>query len=166
MSCLGVHFSLSEDEVHELQRRPECERPDHAREVLEETYFEEHPERLAESDKSWDAMHRALSGSDLTWDAGTYPLNHVILGGESLYSDDDFILSLKSPQEVRDVAVALPGITEDEFRRRYFAIDQDSYGFPLSEDDFAYTWEWFKGVREFWLRAAREGRYVLFTADQ
>lgn len=166
MSCLGVHFSLSEDEVLELQRVPECERPDHVHEVLEDTYFEEHPDRIAESDKAWDAMHRALTDGELSWDGGPYPLNHFILGGEALYTDPDFILSLKTPQQVRDVAAALTGITDAEFRRRYFAMDPESYGFPLSLEDFAYTWEWFQSVREFWLRAAQEGRYVLFTADQ
>jgi hypothetical protein len=36
----------------------------------------------------------------------------------------------------------------------------------LTEEDLVYTWQWFKTVRNFWLRAAEEGRYVLFTADQ
>jgi Domain of unknown function (DUF1877) len=75
-------------------------------------------------------------------------------------------MSLKTPQQVRDIAAALPAITEEEFRRRYFVIDVDSYGSPLSDQDFGYTWEWFQGVRELYSRAARDGRYVLFTADQ
>ena len=83
-----------------------------------------------------------------------------------LYTESDFIMTLKSPQQVRDVAAALPQITEEEFRRRYFAIDAESYGCPLTEEDFGYTWDWFQGVRDFWLRAATEDRYVLFTADQ
>ncbi len=166
MGCLGVHFSLSEDEVHDLQRVPECERPDYVHEEIEEEYFANHPERMAESDKAWDAMHRALADGLLSWDGGEYPLNHVILGGELLYTDPDFIMVLKSPEQVRDVAAALPAITEAEFRRRYFAIDAESYGCPLAEDDFGYTWEWFNTVRTFWLRAAEEGRHVLFTADQ
>ena len=73
---------------------------------------------------------------------------------------------LKTPQQVRDVAAVLPAISQSEFRRRYDAIDTDSYGDPLSDEDFGYTWDWFQGVREFWLRAAKEDRYVLFTADQ
>lgn len=64
------------------------------------------------------------------------------------------------------MAAVLPGITEDTLRRRYFAIDQEDYGFPVTEEDFQYTWHWFHEVREFWLRAASEGRYVLFTVDQ
>ena len=40
------------------------------------------------------------------------------------------------------------------------------YGFPLTDEDFEYTWNWFNGTREFWKLAAQENRYVLFTADQ
>jgi hypothetical protein len=167
MSCLGVHFSLSDEEVQRLRAiEDESERVEHLHEVIEEEYFDEHPERLAESDKSWDAMHRALTDGQISWDGGDYPLNHVVLGGELLYTEPDFIMVLKSPQQVQDVAAALPAITQENFRKRFFAIDAASYGFPLTDEDFDYTWDWFCGVREFWLRAANEGRYVLFTADQ
>ena len=167
MSCLGVHFSLSADEIQRLRAiEDESERVEHLHEVIEEEYFTNQPERKAESDKAWDAMHRTLSDGKLTWDGGKYPLNHVVLGGELLYTESDFIMTLKTPQQVRDVAAALPGVTEAEFRRRYFAIDAESYGCSLTEEDFGYTWNWFQGVRDFWLRAATEGRYILFTADQ
>jgi hypothetical protein len=75
-------------------------------------------------------------------------------------------MSLKSPEQVRDIAAALPAVTEAEFRRRYFAIDPWSYGFPLSAEDFGYTWEWFGHVCRLYQKAASEGLYVLFTADQ
>ncbi len=167
MGCLGVHFSLSSEEVQRIRAiDDQSTRVNYIHETIEEEYFANHPERKAESDKAWDAMHRALSDGELTWDGGDYPLNHVVLGGELLYTGSEFIMVLKTPEQVRDVATALPGITEAEFRRRYFAINPESYEFPLGEEDCGYTWSWFQGVRDFWLRAAVEGRYVLFTADQ
>jgi len=39
---------------------------------------------MPESDKAREAMHRALADGQLSWDGGTYPLNHVVLGGEDL----------------------------------------------------------------------------------
>jgi hypothetical protein len=75
-------------------------------------------------------------------------------------------MSLKTPEQVRDIASALATIDEAEFRRRYFQIDAKSYGFPLSDEDFGYTWDWFQGVRDLYERAAKDGRFVLFTADQ
>ena len=111
-------------------------------------------------------MHRVLADGHLSWDGGKYPLNHAVLAGELLYTQTDYIISLKSPEQVRDIAVALPAITEEAFRERYFTIDAESYGSPLTEQDLAYTWEWFQGVRRLYRRAASEGRHVLFTADQ
>ena len=167
MSCLGVHFALTEKEAAHLRSLDdEQARIDHLQEVIEETYFGEHPDLKAESDKAWDAMHRTLADGQLTWDGGEYPLSHVVLAGELLYTDSDYIMSLKTPEQVRDIAAALPAITETEFRRRYFAIDTKSYSTPLSDEDFRYTWDWFQSVRDLYTRAAKEGRFVLFTADQ
>lgn len=167
MSCLGVHFALTEKEAAHLRSLDdEQDRLEHLQEVIEEHYLNDEKQFTAESDKSWDAMHRALADGEMSWDGGDYPLNHTVLAGELLYTESDYIMSLKTPAQVRDIAVALPGITEADFRRRYFAIDPKSYGFPLTEEDFRYTWDWFQAVRDLYTRAAEAGRFVLFTADQ
>jgi hypothetical protein len=167
MGCLGVHFALSDEEVGNLRSiTDEQERLEYLQAVIEKSYFEERQELKAESDKSWDALHRLMADGHLTWKGGSYPLNHVVLGGELLYTGSDYIMSLKSKACVGDIAAALPTVSESEFRRRYFAIDQRSYGFPLSEEDLKYTWEWFQGIRELYRLAAELGRSVLFTADQ
>lgn len=167
MGCLGVHFALTEDEANHLRALPDDQsRRDHVMNEIEERYFAEAKQYVAESDKAWDAMHRVLSDGKLDWDGGTYPLNHVVLGGECLYEDDDYILSMKTPAQVRDIASALASITEHSFRANYLAIDPDSYGFPKDDTDCDYTWGWFETVRELYQRAAAEGRWVLFTADQ
>lgn len=167
MGCLGVHFALSEQEVATLRSfDDEQDRLCHLQEVIEQEYFANREELLAQNDKAWDAMHRVLADGELTWDGGEYPLNHVVLAGELLYTESDYIMSLKSPRQVQDIAAALPSLTEEGFRVCYFAIDPDSYGMDLSEEDFEYTWGWFQSVRDLYFRAAREGLYVLFTASQ
>ncbi len=167
MGCLGVHFALSDEDVTTLRSfEDEQDRITYIQEVLEDNYFSDHEDLLAQSDKAWDAMHRVLSDGEMTWEGGRYPLNHVVLGGELLYTESDYIVSLKTPQQVKDIAAALPTVTETEFRKLYFAIDPDSYGMELTDEDFGYTWDWFQPVRELYLRASKEGRYVLFTADQ
>jgi len=109
---------------------------------------------------------RPNADGEISWDGGDYPLNHTVLAGELLYTDSDYIISLKTPEQVRDIAAALSSITETEFRRRYDAIDPKSYGLPLTDEDFRYTWDWFQGVRDLSSRAAQAVRFVLFTADQ
>lgn len=167
MSCLGVHFVLTSEQVSELRKLPsEVDRLDYLQEKIEPEFFEKQPGLMAESDKAWDAMHRTLTDGTLSWTGGTYPLNHAVLAGELLYSESDYIMSLKAPAQVADVAKALANLTEVEFRKRYFAIKPSDYGSPVTEEDFQYTWEWFQGVRDFYAKAAAENRFVLFTADQ
>lgn len=167
MACLGVHFALSDEDVALLLSKPDDEaRLEFLQEDVEPRYFEEPCPYIAESDKAWDAMHRALADGLLSYDGGDYPLNHVVLGGRPLYDDEDYILSLKTPAQVRDVAAAIAGLTREQFRARYDAIDADEYGFELTDDDFDYTWAWFEAVRALYATAASEGRHVLFTADQ
>jgi Domain of unknown function (DUF1877) len=72
-----------------------------------------------------------------------------------LYDLDDYIMSLKMPWGVKQIADALRGITENAFRDRYFCIDQEDY------DGYEYTWSWFQEVRELYDRAADAGRPVL-----
>ena len=166
MAARGVHFSLSEDEVLRLRGFATGEeRRFHVVEVIEVQYFEHDRDRMAESDKAWDAMHRALTDGRLASTSSHYPLSHLILGGEHLYHAPDYLVILKTPRQVEDVANVLPKITEEAFRQRYFAIGSD-YEPGLDETDLDYTWSWFQDVREFWLRAASEKRFVLFTVDQ
>lgn len=167
MSCLGVHMALTEEDVAALRWvEDEQQRLTFFQEEIEEFYFTDPKTYVAESDKAWDAIHRTLTNGTLTCDEGAYPLSHVVLGGESLYSQPDYIMSLKNPQHARDIAAALRGISEVEFRKGYNAIDPTDYGHDLTDEDFDYTWPWFQNVRDLYRHAASEGRYVLFTADQ
>lgn len=167
MSCLGVHFSLSEDEVCKLKSFDEdTDRLDYLQCEIEERYFEEHRDRVAQSDKAWDAMHRALSDGELSYTTGPHPLRLVIIGGDPIYAEDDYIMSLKTPAQVKEVARALAPITKEDFRKKYDAMDAARYGCPKNTEDFEYTWEWLTVVVAFYQKAATEDRWVLFSADQ
>jgi hypothetical protein len=90
MSCLGVHFALLPEEAAALEAiDDEGGRLEHLQNEIEVRYFESARDYLAQSDKSWDAMHRTLADAELTWEGGDYPLNHTVLAGRLLYSGDD-----------------------------------------------------------------------------
>ncbi len=167
MGCLGVHLALTADEVAKLKSFDDDEeRLDYFQSELEELYFSEREDLKAETDKSWDAMHRVLGDGELSYTSGPYPLRLAVIGGEPIYGEEDYIMSLKTPAEVKDIAVALTAISKEDFRRRYDEMDAKAYGFPKSDEDFEYTWEWFGGVVELCQKAAAQGRYVLFSASQ
>lgn len=167
MSCLGVHFALTDDDAKTLLLKvTSADRLEFVQEDIEERYFDDEQIYIAQSDKAWDAMQRALSGGPLRYEGGDYPLSLVVIGGEALYEADDYIMSLKTPAQVKVVAAALVRLTRDEFRKRYQAIATEDYGFDLTDEDFEYTWHWLQEVIRLYQTAAAESRYMLFTADQ
>jgi hypothetical protein len=165
MSCLGVHFAISPEDLERF--RSTIEEHDILaliREDIEERYLG--GEWAYQTDKAWDAIHRCLTDGTLDLDAGEYPLKLCILGGDHLYSKSDYIASLIEPGKVRDVATALAGVTRQVISEAYMRINPDEYGLDLSNDDLEYTWETFQGLPAFFAKAAQAGRAVLFTADQ
>lgn len=167
MACLGVHFALSDEEVATLRAQPDDDaRLDLIKNVIEEQYLQDPVVYAAESAKAWDAMDRALAVMKVDPLDPVGALRCFVVEGESMYSAEDYILSLKTPDQVKAAAEAAARIDEAELRHRYFMIDVAVYREPLSEDDFQHTWEGFSEVRSLFQTAAREGRYVLFTVDQ
>jgi hypothetical protein len=165
MSCLGVHFALNTLQVAGLWLRlPRMLRVQYVQERLEEQLIE--TPFAAETDKAWDAIHRCLGDGSLNPRGGSFPLNHVVLGGSQLRAGDSYILSLKSRGTVRAIAKELPQVTRDSFRARYAGIEKAGYDGPIGVEDFEYTWELFQGLLPFFKTAAAHDRWVLFTADQ
>lgn len=170
MSCLGVLFAMPKKDVDALLvSKYDEDRLEYLQHGIEEDYLDFDSPVLkyaAELDKSWDAIHRVMTDGSFGFDNGAFPLNHVIMGGESLYHKNDYYMILKTPEQVKAIWNALKIITESWFRERYFQIDPYDYGHDVDEEDYLYTWEWFNSSLPVWERAAREDRYMLFTVDQ
>jgi hypothetical protein len=163
MACLGVHFSPSEVEGRRLLAAEDNESLLAVLGEMEEAWDEAW---LAQSDRTWDALHRCLSNGTLYYDEGEYPLNRTVLGGKHLYDGDDYVVAYVAPNEVKDVAAALAALGEADLRARYDLIDVDDYDGGHGDEDFRATWESFVAVRDLYRKAAAAGRAVVFTVDQ
>ena len=164
MGCMGGLRAVTGKELGRLRALPrEARNIDYLdRELVQEDAYD--------MDKSWDAIHRALTGGKLEYGNPPAPGGWAVLGGEVLRGgregEEDYIVVCKSPKQVRQVDQFLRRLTEDAFRELYFAIDPADYGFELNEDDFDYSWENLADSRPFWHRAAEKGLWVLFDVDQ
>ena len=102
MSCLGVLFSIDEEEAGKLKNIKRENLVDYVQEEIEDIYFTEKQEQVAELDKAWDAIHRSFCGSELLFEHGEQPLSLVILDGEMLYGnmdeEEDYVISMKNPK--------------------------------------------------------------------
>lgn len=163
MSCLGVHFALSDEDAAKLLAARSDER------VLSiitgdiEARWDK--EWLQETEKSWDAIHRCLTDGTLACKNGE-PLTKCILGGRQLYRGADYIVSFLDPTDVWAVAATIKDIDKEWIRRKYDGLDPSEYGPFKSEEDFEYTWSYFEEVKRFFAKAAAARRSVVFTADQ
>jgi hypothetical protein len=163
MACRGVHFAPTEEDARRLLAAEDNAAVLAVVEEIEERWDEGW---LAESDKAWDAIHRCLSNGTLYYDEGEYPLNRAVLGGKHLYDGDDYVVAYVAPNEVKDVAAALDGLSQADLRTRYDLIDADDYEGGHGDEDFKATWENFVGIRDLYKKAAAAGRAVVFTVDQ
>ncbi len=165
MGCLGVLYALTAEEVTKWRSFT------HGVGLVEYLYndFEQREfggEWCEETNKAWDAIHRCFAGGTLDVFPKDYPLNCVILGGETLQTTNDFIISLKSPQLVQEIADKMSTVTKEYMKTRYWAIDPDDYGMELNANDEGFTCEYFHGLIDFYKRAAHSKRWAAFTVDQ
>jgi len=164
MACRGVFFALTDEDAKRVLATAGDD--DALIELIQEDIEERwDTDWLAETDKAWDAMHRCLTDGRLSFKSTT-PRGMCVLGGRQLHKGSDYIVSLVTPDQVKQVAAAIADIDEAWVRERYFAIPASDYGCPLTEEDCGYTWSSFEGVRALYQKAAASGRAMLFTVDQ
>jgi hypothetical protein len=112
--------------------------------------------------KTWDLLHYLLTGNE---HSEQYPLAYAIAVGYSIneiWSD----LTYVKPNEVKDIAAALNGITEDEFRSRCVGesiAEKEIYRCPddLDDAETVEVLEYFFRLKEFYIDAAGKGNAVL-----
>jgi hypothetical protein len=161
MNRLGIHFALTDEDSQRLLAAGDA-----VLDVIDAIEDRWDEAWLVQSQQAWDAIHRCLSNGTLYYDEGDYPLNRAVLGGKHLYDGEDYVVSYAAPNEVKDVAAALAPLTEQEFRKRYDAIDPDEYDGEHGDEDFKLAWQSFQAVRDLYKKAAADGRSVVFTVDQ
>lgn len=173
MSCLGVHFALTDEQLSGLLQAPD----DDARRMFMEQNIEvgEFPgEWAVETDKAWDAIHRALTGFPANVEYfteenlplyGNEVLRLCIMGGRQIYEGGDYIMMVIDADKVAGVSAALNAIDAAQFAERFRRHCIGAYP-EYCEEEIEYYVHWFEGLKPFFARAAAAGRAVIFTADQ
>jgi len=161
MRFVGVHYAITADQKDALLGQADDRaKMEYFCNEIEAGFDEEHGQIC---DNAWEAIHCCLTDSpkpDPT--AGEAPANLAILGGRQvLESEKDYIIRLVEADQVKAVADALKGF-DSVWMDGMFAKHSPDDG----QDVIDVTWDWFDKVRGFYARAAKNGRAVLFTADQ
>lgn len=170
MSGQGYHLALDDKQVNQLLScSNESEVVDYASQVLEGAWADEGTKHIEGGYKDWNALLLCLTDGSYDPNGGTYPLNKCFLGGRLLVHEGS-IVNLVMPGEVRDVAEALDKIDRRGFRERYMRLPpnkffdhRDSWA---KDDEYMYElYVSLNRLKEFYRRAAQEGRAVMFYTD-
>ncbi len=160
----GIHYAL---DIVEQEVMDEI-RSDGALFSFLEIIMRHRPKKwYQETDKAWEAIHRCLADGTFDYKHSPDPLHNCILSGDNLYDGESqtWYISSLNPTEVKEVAAALKPISKPWMKRQYQTIDPKEYGWPLSEEDFEYTWHWFLPLRRFYSLAAKHDRAVVFKGE-
>ena len=111
MGMATFFVPVAAQQLEELRRDPDA---------VEDALFADEDsdaEGTFDVDKAWHGLHYLLTG---TSDGGEAPLSWAIFGDEELGADLGMGgSSFLTPAQVREVAAALAGLTEEELRRRF-----------------------------------------------
>ncbi len=163
MSSRGVLFAVTSDIAAALLHASD---DDELMEIIEEIEESWEEPFVAETDKAWDAIHRALSDGTLDPEGGEPPLHCALLGGKHLHEGEDYFVAFVAADDVPAVARALAAIDAEAFRERYARIVPHDYAPEYGDEDREYSLAYFQEVVALYDRAAKAGRAVVFTVDQ
>jgi hypothetical protein len=120
--------------------------------------------RILDCGAAWDAIHRCLTEGELDPAAGEFPLNHAVLGGKELHRGADWTAVLVRPDMTRFISDALEELNEDDVRKKFLALNPQSYREPIDEKHFMQIWIVLQDLKVFFQAAAENLEAVVFTA--
>lgn len=145
---------------------------------LDDTDFDAYQEALDASEsyldigKDWQGLHFLLTGkAEMDTTEVAPPLGNVVLGGRPTAWEATYgMVRFLTPEEVRDVAVALEQIDELELRSRLdHAVFRAADIYPSAKTWDTVSMEMlldiFAQVRDFYLTASRNGDVMLLAFD-
>src|SRR5262245_48136268 len=146
------------------------ETPDDAvMDLLEPLLWKREKVRLSvQMDKAWEPIHKCLTGDrggyyEVDFDAGKYPLNLCVAGGEQLLQAGHRWAGLIDHElEVPALAVALAKVKKAWFRKRFFALPNKQFH-GINDEEFDWVWAHFEDLPPFFAKAAAKGKGVVCT---
>ena len=121
MSGIGVFFALDDETTEKLRKmRSREKRVDFVTDDIENLYFEEHAEFVLDTDHWWAEINIVLTEGTFKIGEGSHALGLAVFDGKQLGLPDEYILSLKTPDQVTEISAALDKVKKADFRECFF----------------------------------------------
>ena len=162
MSRLGVLYAIDDATLEELRQLPEEDRYDFMLEEIEPELID--TPNGYEMDKAWEGIQYCLSNG--VWNESNILPTNIVFAGEFLVESEDSVITLKSKEEVKEIASFLEkNNLSDLIRENFSRISETDYTLPKNDDNLAYLLSWANGLDQFYRRAANDDLQVIFTVD-
>lgn len=162
MARLGMLYAITDEALEQLKAQDIDEMYDYMLEEIEEELFNT-PEAF-ELDKAWEGVQFCLGGG--TWNEENKIPYNVVFGGELILDHNDYVISLKKPEDIKEIVAFLEANNLQEIIKNNFdKIPEEEYTLPKDEDNLNYLLGWSQGLLEFYKNALDKQLNVIFTVD-
>ena len=162
MARLGMFYAITDEALEQLKAQDIDEMYDYMLEEIEEELF--NTSESFEINKAWEGVQFCLGEG--TWNEENKVPYNVVFGGELILDHNDYVISLKKPEVIKDIVAYLEANNlQETIKNNFDKIPEEDFTLPKNEDCCDFLLECSKGLLEFYKNALDKQLNVIFTVD-
>ena len=162
MARLGMLYAITDEVLAQLKAQDIDQMYDYMLEEIEEELFDT-PEAF-QINKAWEGVQFCLGEG--TWNEENKVPYNVVFGGELILDHNDYVISLKKPEDIKEIVAFLEiNNLQEIIKNNFDKIPEEDFTLPKDEDCFDFLLGWSEGLLEFYKNALDKGLNVIFTVD-
>ena len=162
MARLGMLYAITDEALEQLKAQDIDEMYDYMLEEIEEELF--NTSEGFEINKAWEGVQFCLGKG--AWNEENKVPYNVVFGGELILDHNDYVISLKKPEVIKDIVAYLEANNlQETIKNNFDKIPEEEYTLPKDEDNLTFLLDWSEGLLEFYKNALDKQLNVIFTVD-
>ena len=162
MARLAMLYAITDEALEQLKAQDIDEMYDYMLEEIEEELF--NTSEGFEINKAWEGVQFCLGKG--TWNEENKVPYNVVFGGELILDHNDYVISLKKPEVIKDIVAYLEtNNLQETIKNNFDKIPEEEYTLPKDEDNLTFLLDWSEGLLEFYKNALDKELNVIFTVD-
>ena len=162
MARLGMLYAITDEALEQLKTQDIDKMYDYMLEEIEEELF--NTSEGFEINKAWEGVQFCLGKG--AWNEENKVPYNVVFGGELILDHNDYVISLKKPEVIKDIVAYLEtNNLQETIKNNFDKIPEEEYTLPKDEDNLTFLLDWSEGLLEFYKNALDKELNVIFTVD-
>ena len=162
MARLGMLYAITDEALGQLEAQDIDQMYDYMLEEIEEELF--NTSEGFEINKAWEGVQFCLGKG--AWNEENKVPYNVVFGGELILDHNDYVISLKKSEVIKDIVAYLEANNlQETIKNNFDKIPEEEYTLPKDEDNLTFLLDWSEGLLEFYKNALDKQLNVIFTVD-